>query len=678
MIKMELDELDDGRVKQELASQLGWRDCDLARTVERFTAAKSLLSHEIKGVLAEAVGIFGPERALAIFEREDLRQLGPLIRGMRQLVSPWTPLYTFYELGVLLDGFRSYLWRNHDPIISTGHPRTEFHGSLWLDWHLARLYYVKRPVALIGSDWTNAMRRVVGLGPPQYDNAGDVIYDYLWAHKPPRLPFKIVPSPVELETNNSSLSFRTPQTAYDLAEPRTSLFFPDKAAFCSYEDAGILLGVTLSEANWLTEMRPRLFKLRLRVLDELRRCIGNGEHIGLRRQFVDLVLEELATDELSKLLNIDNRFGARPTDGPPLWYFALPGAYDNNSGLTELISVVGHVEWELCDGNHHRVRTELADVVGEAAITSYLQAIDQPWRKTLDNLLWRFMAGNLAEADHRKEFHSYLDDFLWATPTTVVETRLCVPQDQADRYAAMVEPCAREIAQTLADGAPVPSTVAFGAYKADPDICLFCNEGDHWLLSFEGKRCTVKDLKGLHHIHALLARPNVELSSLELVRRAASPAVEVAPRIARQLTPSEARDEGLYSTELDAPIYDCEGLTLEELNSAIAELAEKKQSLSERGEHDAAADVSDRIEKLKREKTRRIGLGGKRRALVSVREKARKSVLTNISRAIKRIEEHHPILAAHLRKAVRTGNKCVYDPSPASIEWRLTPESAML
>lgn len=56
----------------------------------------------------------------------------------------------------------------------------------------------------------------------------------------------------------------------------------------------------------------------------------------------------------------------------------------------------------------------------------------------------------------------------------------------------------------------------------------------------------------------------------------------------------------------------------------------------------------------------------------AVRERARVNVTRAISAALKRIDEHHPRLAAHLRATIRTGNQCTYTPDPRlPLSWEM-------
>ena len=65
-----------------------------------------------------------------------------------------------------------------------------------------------------------------------------------------------------------------------------------------------------------------------------------------------------------------------------------------------------------------------------------------------------------------------------------------------------------------------------------------------------------------------------------------------------------------------------------------------------------------------------VGLGGRVRRVLDPAERARKAVTGRIRDAISHIEAQHPQLGRHLRRSVRTGSFCVYDP-PEPTAWRL-------
>src|SRR5690606_19574923 len=65
------------------------------------------------------------------------------------------------------------------------------------------------------------------------------------------------------------------------------------------------------------------------------------------------------------------------------------------------------------------------------------------------------------------------------------------------------------------------------------------------------------------------------------------------------------------------------------------------------------------------------GLGGRSPRLGDNAERARKSVTNRIRNTLKKIEESHPALAAHLRETVATGASCSYRPGAEGPRWRL-------
>ena len=59
-----------------------------------------------------------------------------------------------------------------------------------------------------------------------------------------------------------------------------------------------------------------------------------------------------------------------------------------------------------------------------------------------------------------------------------------------------------------------------------------------------------------------------------------------------------------------------------------------------------------------------VGLGGRVRRSGGSDERARTSVTRSIRYALKRLADHHPDLARHLERRVRTGVYCCYEPDP--------------
>lgn len=69
------------------------------------------------------------------------------------------------------------------------------------------------------------------------------------------------------------------------------------------------------------------------------------------------------------------------------------------------------------------------------------------------------------------------------------------------------------------------------------------------------------------------------------------------------------------------------------------------------------------------ELTAAFGLGGRPRLAGDPAKRARKAVTMRIRAAIASVEDGDPVLAQHLRNAIRTGRYCSYQPED-SLRWQ--------
>jgi hypothetical protein len=104
-----------------------------------------------------------------------------------------------------------------------------------------------------------------------------------------------------------------------------------------------------------------------------------------------------------------------------------------------------------------------------------------------------------------------------------------------------------------------------------------------------------------------------------------------------------------------------------------ARLAELEETLVEA---DAAGDA-ERSRRAEEERDALVGqlaaaygLGGRSRRAGAPAERARSAVTWRIRAALRRIDTVHPQLARHLRRSVRTGTFCSYNPDEP-VEWLL-------
>jgi hypothetical protein len=183
-----------------------------------------------------------------------------------------------------------------------------------------------------------------------------------------------------------------------------------------------------------------------------------------------------------------------------------------------------------------------------------------------------------------------------------------------------------------------------GAAPAEA-VNRFVRAGESWTLEYAGAACVLRDSKGLRDLARLLAAPGREIAALDL----AAPGGTVVEGPAGDAIDTEARDAYRRRlVEIEA-----------ELDEADA-AADSGRSTALAAERDAL------VEQL----SGAYGLGGAARQTGGSAERARTAVRARIRDALDRIEAAHPSLGRHLRRSVRTGTFCAYDPDPP-VAWEL-------
>jgi len=193
------------------------------------------------------------------------------------------------------------------------------------------------------------------------------------------------------------------------------------------------------------------------------------------------------------------------------------------------------------------------------------------------------------------------------------------------------------IADHLEKLVPVPS----GPRRKSGNV--FRRDHDVWTLTFDGVEVRVPDTKGLRDLHSLLANPGVEI-----------PATSLATDV--------------FVSNDGPPVLDAEAKSA--YRRRLDELDDELDRAARRGDADRGAALEQERAALLDELRRASGLGGRDRSISSERERLRKTVTARIRDTLRRLDERHPSLAAHLRASVRTGTVCAYAPDP-SVRWDL-------
>lgn len=208
---------------------------------------------------------------------------------------------------------------------------------------------------------------------------------------------------------------------------------------------------------------------------------------------------------------------------------------------------------------------------------------------------------------------------------------------------------------------PVGERPASTTRDQTPLLAELRREGDHWRVGFGDRSATVADLKGLHHLAVLVARPGQEVHALDLA-------------LAGHATPP-AGGGHTTSAALDRAGGDAGPLLDDAAKRAYREhlecLAEDLEEAQANNDEARAARARLEIDAVTGELSAAIGLAGRDRRAGADAERARVAVTKAIRSAVRRIDDHLPQLGAHLHASVRTGTFCRYDPDPSSrVRWR--------
>lgn len=163
--------------------------------------------------------------------------------------------------------------------------------------------------------------------------------------------------------------------------------------------------------------------------------------------------------------------------------------------------------------------------------------------------------------------------------------------------------------------------------------------GDVWAASFGDRTVHLRDTKGMRDLAALLARPGVWLSALDLAG-------------------SDVTDDPSARPE---PVLDRAAAAA--YRQRLAVLSDEIDVARSRDDPDRQRRAIEERERLLTELRRATRPGGAPRALgTTATERARKAVSARIRDAIRRITDAYPELGHHLDRTIQTGARCRYEP----------------
>lgn len=553
----------------------------------------------------EALEFLAPASALALFESADMDRLAEREAACLYLTRDAAPLYTTDELADLLAAFLEHLERNRDPLLRTGHPRTDFSRSWWLNWHLTKLYYTKLPTTI----------RMV-----RSRQTGDFERSYVWGEA--------------LEVDEC---------------------LPESEGR-AYEDAPIFENLDPADANRLEASRGKVFGAKVAILERLTTALRRRDAMDLWPRCLEVLTEMFLGAEVEFFLRIDRSYTG---------FDVLRGAVIDEEddliagGLSDLLEVIGHCEKELVIGTMDRTKHRLLAISGALSVRSYYEAVGQPWRQELDAAIDEFVRLDAQEPPFWDGYRGRVNKALQHDfyDEVVIRTRV------RRKVRAHFEPTVRTFADWQKAQLETVGTLTLLQLSQltpqSPRTNTFRKDGDYWTLVYGQQEIRLRDRRGLAYIAQLLSQPERDVAAFDLQAAAGGRRV-AAPRADSQW------GRGQESLCVDGfgdagEVLDAHAIA--EFRRRMEELCEDLHEAEENFDSERAAAVRVQKNWIAEQLRSALGLGGRRRKSGDTAERIRKAVSKAIREAIAAIEREHPALGRHLNVSIRTGHLCCYEPA---------------
>jgi hypothetical protein len=193
--------------------------------------------------------------------------------------------------------------------------------------------------------------------------------------------------------------------------------------------------------------------------------------------------------------------------------------------------------------------------------------------------------------------------------------------------------------------------------------------GDTWAIIHRGRTIRLRDAKGVRYLAEMLTHPGVERHAADLQGGPAGSEPGFAVGVADGLSVHSP------GTADAGPILD------EEAKSAyrqrIDDLREEIAEAEAFNDPERVARAREELDLLGRELSAAVGIGGRDRMGASGAERARVNVTRALRKTVERIAELDVDLGEHLRRSVRTGSFCAYEPAPGeALAWETESAAA--
>jgi len=194
----------------------------------------------------------------------------------------------------------------------------------------------------------------------------------------------------------------------------------------------------------------------------------------------------------------------------------------------------------------------------------------------------------------------------------------------------------------------------------------FRKHGKWWTTIYRGVESKLNDQIGFSYIHYLLSHPNQDVSVKALVenfRVKSFAGYDSFPQ-----STEEMQNEGFQS--FDPGIDAIEPDERQRLKNQLSSLDERISYAQGRGDYETVQKLEEDRSAIVADIKKRTDIHGRARKVLSPSERNRKSVQKAIDRALKNVGEHNVTLREHLKRSIKTGTFCRYQPEP-HVDWNL-------
>lgn len=362
-------------------------------------------------VLEDVFLYFPEDKALAIFKSIDSITLSRRHFLIKFFTDRNTPFYTLKEFTNLIEMYRTQLVCNRGSLLKTGFPKTSFEESEWFDRNLGYLYFVKLPLFIEGnpSPWHRASMEEKENKLIQRNEKNNIIYNYIWINDDPR---------------------------YDWMDK-------DDVIVCKYENAAGMMGLTNEMTHRLEKNRGKYFDLKIDIIDTLLNCLKSSSNsIKIWEDSLQIFTRTFTKEEMKFYFEIDSILRMiNVGDYLESLYFAktVEGLLEWGT-LTDLISIVGHVEKELSIGTFHKTKLKILKLFPDYNdLKSYCQIFGTSIQKSIDRILDNFSELEKSEKKFWEDFDTRVNIAIEKEFETEVTIHFRAKTQYVARFKALVQ-----------------------------------------------------------------------------------------------------------------------------------------------------------------------------------------------------------------------------------------------